>query len=180
MERLSGPNLKLALLRRTLLRTLSRRCAVRLIASMTSETRDTISVTVQGGRTPRPRIDDGLALVMEDESDLTPLEDEVETPKKRPRTRRKAPSKNIPVEGSKSRNIHGARKRTTSQVVENATTDSEKVPPKKRKRACKSEPVYIIPDVEKKVTTFRGRLGTKYIFYLAFIWTYFSSQGMLV
>ena len=53
------------------------------------------------------------------------------------------------------------RKRTTSQVLENTVTDSE-APPKKRKRACKPEPVYIIPDVEKKATTFRGRLGTNY------------------
>jgi UV DNA damage endonuclease len=31
--------------------------------------------------------------------------------------------------------------------------------PKKKRRRVKEEPVYIIPDVEKKVTTFKGRLG---------------------
>lgn len=30
---------------------------------------------------------------------------------------------------------------------------------KKRTRKPKEEPVYVIPDVEKKTTTFRGRLG---------------------
>lgn len=31
--------------------------------------------------------------------------------------------------------------------------------PKKKRRRVKEEPVYIIPDVEKKETTFKGRLG---------------------
>ncbi|KAG6375502.1 UV-endonuclease UvdE [Boletus reticuloceps] len=111
-------------------------------------------------------IDEALALVMEDESDLTPLEDVDQVPEKQPRTpKKKAAPKKVPVEDdkrpgeerhSKSRNTRKPRKRATSQ--ENTVTDSE-VPPKKRKRACKPEPIYIIPDVEKKATPFRGRLG---------------------
>lgn len=41
------------------------------------------------------------------------------------------------------------------------TTVSEAVPPSKRKRMPRPEPVYIISDVEKKETTFRGRLGVE-------------------
>lgn len=137
---------------------------------MVSGIRDSVSLTGQESPTLplRTHIDEGLALVMEDESDLTPLEDEVETPKKHPRIRKKkATPKNVAVEGSKSRNTRGARKRTTSQAVENIVTDSE-APPKKRKRARKPEPVYIIPDVEQKVTTFRGRLGMKHVCYHIF------------
>lgn len=37
--------------------------------------------------------------------------------------------------------------------------DHENARPSKRKRGPYLEPVYIIPDVEKKRTTFRGRLG---------------------
>jgi hypothetical protein len=37
--------------------------------------------------------------------------------------------------------------------------DHENARPSKRKRGPHLEPVYIIPDVEKKSTTFRGRLG---------------------
>lgn len=168
-----GSNLsKLALLRRTLFRTPLSPCRIiRLAASMVSGIRDPVSLTVQERHTPpKTHIDEGLALVMGDESDLTPLEDEdeVEASKKHTRTRKKkATPKGVAVEGSNSRNTRGARKRTRSQAVENTATDSE-VPPRKRKRACKPEPVYIIPDVEKKVTTFRGRLGTKYVCYIIF------------
>lgn len=99
----------------------------------------------------RTHTDKGLAL---GKSDLTPLKDEVDP----------APPKNehdqLLSEGRqvKSRNTSRARKRTTSQVEENIVTDSEALP-KKRKRARKVEPVYIIPDVEKKATTYQGRLG---------------------
>ena len=43
------------------------------------------------------------------------------------------------------------------------SSEDESVPEKKlrnrNKRAAKPEPVYIIPDVERKETTYRGRLG---------------------
>lgn len=135
---------------------------------MASGSRGTVRVTTQERC-------EGLSLRMEEESDLTPLEDEVE----RPRTRKSmAPLKNAAVEydqvpgedrrtkHAKSRNTPRARKRTSSQVVEN--TLSEEVLPKKRKRACQPEPVYVIPDVEKKVTTFKGRLGTTFVCYSFF------------
>lgn len=39
-------------------------------------------------------------------------------------------------------------------------SEAEAPAKKKRKpRAPKPEPIYIIPDVEKKTTTFKGRLG---------------------
>ena len=45
-------------------------------------------------------------------------------------------------------------------TVNEAGEPMEGVPVKvKRKRKVKEEPVYIIPDVEKKTTTFKGRLG---------------------
>ncbi|KAI9571153.1 UV-endonuclease UvdE-domain-containing protein [Boletus coccyginus] len=98
---------------------------------------------------------------MGDESDLTPLEDEVAVPMKQLRTRRKkaAPeSEQMTGEEGHPKCSKPTRKRTTSQAIENTVTGSE-VHPKKRRRAGKPEPVYIITDVEKKATTFRGRLG---------------------
>ena len=54
------------------------------------------------------------------------------------------------------------RKKMTTKSLE--TTVSEEVLAKpKRQRKPKPEPVYIIPDVEKKETTFRGRLGAHII-----------------
>lgn len=102
---------------------------------------------------------------MGDESDLTPLEDEVAVPKKLLRTRRKkaAPeSEQMTGEEGHAKRSKPTRKRTTSQALENTVTGSE-VHPKKRRRAGKPEPVYIIADVEKKATTFRGRLGTDHL-----------------
>lgn len=44
--------------------------------------------------------------------------------------------------------------------VDIAVEDGEEVGPKpKRRRKAQEEPVYVIPDVEKKTTTFKGRLG---------------------
>ncbi|TFK54537.1 UV-endonuclease UvdE [Heliocybe sulcata] len=63
------------------------------------------------------------------ESDLTPLEEEV--PKKRKR---------------KARKVAGQG-------------EDEATPKVRRARPPKPEPVYVIPDVEKKQTTFKGRLG---------------------
>ncbi|KAF8557640.1 UV-endonuclease UvdE [Imleria badia] len=125
---------------------------------MTHRTRASVSATIQQRRVlrPRTRIDEEL----EDESDLTPLE---EVPKKQPRAQRKtAAPKKVALEGEQMPGEEGqvtrSKSRKRKQVPEDAAIDS-KVPPKKRQRACKPEPLYIIPDVEKKVTTFRGRLG---------------------
>lgn len=137
---------------------------------MPSRTRTAVPVSIQERRILRSstRIDEEqVALVMEDESDLTPLEDEV--PKQPPHARRKkATPKMVAVEDEQVPNVsmsRGARKRT--QIVDNAE-DEPGVPSNKRKRACKPEPVYIIPDVEKKQTTFRGRLGIAFATYLIF------------
>lgn len=70
---------------------------------------------------------------MDSESDLTPLEGEDESPKQRKRKARKG-------------------------AVQDE--DGVAVVPKVRKaRAPKPEPVYVIPDVERGATTFKGRLG---------------------
>lgn len=107
------------------------------------------------------------ALGVDDESDLTPLEDEGEAPQTR---KSRSPRKNaavdqVPrVEGrakrSNPKNTPRARKQTMSQVENSTVTDLEALP-KKRKRA--SKPAYSIPDVERKVTTFRGRLGMNFV-----------------
>lgn len=83
-----------------------------------------------------------VSMATEDESDLTPLEDELAV----------AQTQRGGTKRSRS-------KRTTSQST---VAGSEELP-KKRKRARKPEPVYVIPDVEKKETTFRGRLGTSFV-----------------
>ncbi|KIK92663.1 hypothetical protein PAXRUDRAFT_829736 [Paxillus rubicundulus Ve08.2h10] len=121
------------------------------------------------------------AQVEEEESDLTPLEDQVEVPKKRAKARRKRIStsqgaslkadksgggnvKLSPAMGTNSDKISEAKKRKRSHDVDDAATLErgeleEPLRLKRRKRPAKPEPVYIIPDVEKKETTFRGRLG---------------------
>lgn len=81
------------------------------------------------------------ATVPEPESDLDSVEDE----------------KVIPIKPTK-------RKRKTKQMDSEDSGEPEEVPEQPAKkarkpRAPKTEPVYIIPDVERKETTFRGRLG---------------------
>ena len=51
------------------------------------------------------------------------------------------------------------RKKTTTKSLE-TTVSKEVLAKPKRQRKPKPEPLYIIPDVEKKESTFRGRLGT--------------------
>lgn len=46
-----------------------------------------------------------------------------------------------------------------SELSELSAVEELKKSPKKRARKTVAEPVYAIPDVEKKETTFRGRLG---------------------
>ncbi|KAG9316757.1 UV-endonuclease UvdE-domain-containing protein [Chiua virens] len=136
---------------------------------MASETRGSVSVSVQSLRSgTRCSVDEEIALIMGGESDLTPLEDEVEITKKRSRKRRKkACPKSVAVEGDQSPGEEGQakrlkprntspRKRAASQVPEDNDLES---PSKKRKHCSKPEPIYVIPDVEKKATSFKGRLG---------------------
>lgn len=63
-------------------------------------------------------------------------------------------------EGIKKRNRRTPGKKRKAEVQMNEDGD-EIVPRKKprRKRSPKPEPSYIIPDVERKTTTFKGRLG---------------------
>lgn len=53
----------------------------------------------------------------------------------------------------------GTKKRKAPLIDDDAESFDGQPPKKKRKRAPKAEPVYVIPDVERKETTFRGRLG---------------------
>lgn len=48
---------------------------------------------------------------------------------------------------------------TTGGAEEAAAGDDDATVKPKKRRRVKEEPVYIIPDVEKKETTFKGRLG---------------------
>jgi UV DNA damage endonuclease len=50
-------------------------------------------------------------------------------------------------------------KKRQAPLMDNAELSDDQPPKKKRKRAPKPEPVYVIPEVERKKTTFRGRLG---------------------
>ena len=135
---------------------------------MTPRTRasTSVAVPVQQRRAlcPRTRIDEEIG----SESDLTPLEDQV--PKKQRAQRKTAARKRVAVEDEQMSREEGqvtrSKSRKRTQVLENAANDSE-VPLKKRKRACKPELVYIIPDVKKKATTFRGRLGKNDVCYLS-------------
>ena len=76
-------------------------------------------------------------------------------------------------QGLKTRRKVKNKKRSFSQIdAEVNDQDEEFVPDKKprRRQAPKPEPVYVIPDVERKETTFKGRLGSYHL--LSFMWTY--------
>jgi len=69
-------------------------------------------------------------------------------------------------QGSKTKRKVKNKKRNLNHLdVEVNDHDEKFVPGKKprRKQAPKSEPVYVIPDVEHKETTFKGRLGSYYL-----------------
>ncbi|EIW83196.1 UV-endonuclease UvdE [Coniophora puteana RWD-64-598 SS2] len=60
--------------------------------------------------------------------------------------------------------VHSPKKRSRKRKAsapEDSVIEGEEVAPKKKRkpRAPKPEPVYVIPDVEKKESTFKGRLG---------------------
>jgi len=73
-------------------------------------------------------------------------------------------------QGLKTKRKVKNKKRSLSQIVNDQ--DEEFVTDKKprRRQAPKPEPVYVIPDVERKETTFKGRLGSYHL--LSFMWTY--------
>jgi UV DNA damage endonuclease len=76
---------------------------------------------------------------LDDDSDLTSLDELAEEVKKPKKKAKKSPKK---------------------KGTEDAGAYDDASPKKTRKpRAPKPEPIYIIPDVEKKETRFRGRLG---------------------
>lgn len=67
-----------------------------------------------------------------------------------------------PEEKKKSKKQELIKEKVDVEVSEG---DEEFVPEKSRKkRQLKPEPVYIIPDVEHKETTFKGRLGAHFTF----------------
>lgn len=51
------------------------------------------------------------------------------------------------------------RKKKATKKLESDPVSEGTLTQQKRQRKSKPEPVYVIPDVEKKETTFRGRLG---------------------
>ena len=76
-------------------------------------------------------------------------------------------------QGLKTKGKVKNKKRSLGQIdTEVNDQDEEFVPDKKprRRQAPKPEPVYVIPDVEHKETTFKGRLGSYHL--LSFMWTY--------
>jgi len=96
--------------------------------------------------------------------DMTALEMSHEQVRQGPKTKRKVKNK----------------KRSLGQIDVNDHGE-EFVPDKKprRKQAPKPEPVYVIPDVERKETTFRGRLGPNHLF-LVYVCGLILVQVMLV
>ncbi|KAL0956843.1 hypothetical protein HGRIS_002955 [Hohenbuehelia grisea] len=76
---------------------------------------------------------------VDDESDLTPVEEPEASPKRKRQTRTK--------------------KRKAQKIEDGESFDTEVQKSPRKKRAPKPEPVYVIPDVELLETTFRGRLG---------------------
>lgn len=50
-------------------------------------------------------------------------------------------------------------KKRQAPLMDNTELFDEQPPKKKRRRTSKPEPVYVIPEVERKETTFHGRLG---------------------
>jgi hypothetical protein len=80
--------------------------------------------------------------------------------------------------------LNTKRRRATSRKPGTDITDSQdsvKNPPRsKRKNQPKPEPVYDIPDVEKRETSFRGRLGKEFLSLSCDFIKCFLSEGMHV
>ncbi|KAF4597939.1 hypothetical protein EYR38_006331 [Pleurotus pulmonarius] len=83
------------------------------------------------------------------DSSLSPMDEDSDVVVEPTKTKRRAKSQGKKRKGSQLKPDEGAE-----DGSEEATTS-----PRKKKRAPKPEPVYVIPDVEKRMTTFKGRLG---------------------
>ncbi|KAG0694069.1 UV-endonuclease UvdE-domain-containing protein, partial [Suillus ampliporus] len=155
--------------------------------SVTRETMETTAADLRPARSLRPRAAKAPKTVpsvtepeQSDESDWTGLQEEekhiMKTPKPRHKTvlrnNKKAPCKkdmeeacpssveNLPLLKIKRLSKGtGPKKRKGPLREDDAASFDEQPPKKKRKNAPKVEPVYVIPEVERKETTFRGRLG---------------------
>ncbi|KAG1752826.1 UV-endonuclease UvdE-domain-containing protein [Suillus lakei] len=156
---------------------------------VTRETVEETVAVLQPGRTLRPRAAKTPKTVPsvtkseqghDSESDLTPLEEEEEYRLKTPKLRHETVLRNnkkavrkrntkeacpgsyedLPVLKSKRQSKEtGPKKRKAPQLEDDAESFDEQPLKKKRKHAPKTEPVYVIPEVERKETSFRGRLG---------------------
>lgn len=92
-------------------------------------------------------------------------------PRKRKRDTKDVSQKQVPEVQTPKMSIESKRTRqapkTKTPVTKAGDEDefvAEALPSKaKRTRERKPSPVYIIPDVEKKETTFKGRLGASYV-----------------
>jgi UV DNA damage endonuclease len=108
----------------------------------------------------------------EDSDNFEPGEEDPDLPKpqaqKRKRKASKSPKKAVEPteedsEPQKPKAKRAKRKASQSpkksQAKDGAEGEEVAGSPKKRRRKVQEEVVYVIPDVEKKTTTFRGRLG---------------------
>ncbi|EGO00170.1 hypothetical protein SERLA73DRAFT_107167 [Serpula lacrymans var. lacrymans S7.3] len=149
--------------------------------AITQSAADAISSAILEKRTLRPRRETSRIIAPTQntnealESDLTPIESK--TPlspptKSRQKTRRKDKFRHeneevevealkIKAKSKKSKSKSKGKKHKVSQAEDDASSFVEEGPPKKKRktRQPKPEPVYVIPDVEKKSTSFKGRLG---------------------
>ncbi|KAH7888894.1 UV-endonuclease UvdE-domain-containing protein [Phlebopus sp. FC_14] len=112
----------------------------------------------------------GSTLLQDEDSDLTPIEDEEVRPRRarskagpgRKKSKRRSFCDNekkgdLQLSPAKARKASKPGEPETSAIVAGNSTVGEKEQPKKKRRRVPSpEPV---PDVERKETTFRGRLG---------------------
>lgn len=94
---------------------------------------------------------------IDDDSDLTPLEDGPSADEAS--DRHQLTHVELPRKASKRPARSRQSKRHCSRAEDGHNSVEEPPQRKKRKRNHKPDPVYDIPDVERKETTFHGRLG---------------------
>jgi hypothetical protein len=149
-----------------------------------SETMEVTAAELQPGRTLRPRAEKAPKIVPSakkqeqcDELYPNPLSDEEKHIMKVPKPRRKttllkkktararetkaaSPGSDEDFSLAKTKKQSKGMKIRKAPLTDNDAESFDGQPQKKkRNRAPKAEPVYVIPEVERKETTFRGRLG---------------------
>jgi hypothetical protein len=122
---------------------------------------DEYGLGVLRGTAPGPAAeDDGESdlTVPEDSDDASPARKR-KSPKKKARKAAAAGAEEDELAEEAEEGESPKKKRTPRKRKDVAALDGESPEKPRRARPLKPEPVYVIPDVEKKTTTFKGRLG---------------------